>query len=206
MRNKKCYNNLAFKRRRFIFFYPIYLISVHTYKRIVNLGRSYKETKKTLIATFLLLLFVLMFFKTSFIIPRKMIRYFHVHSAVEKVGGHEQLQRDLWLDGEFRDLGGAVGVAHLVREVHADLLKHVRGDLAEVDLVRLVLGELAGAAEHGLDGARGEGVVALHDELVAVRRDEFHVHRLRSLAAAERGRAGPLPGVHGFGHSALGGV
>ena len=33
--------------------------------------------------------------------------------AVEEVGGHEQLQRDLWRDGELGDLRGTVGVAHL---------------------------------------------------------------------------------------------
>ncbi len=33
--------------------------------------------------------------------------------AVEEVGGHEQLQRDLWRDGELGDLGGTVRVAHL---------------------------------------------------------------------------------------------
>ena len=46
-------------------------------------------------------------------------------STVEEVGSHEKLEGDLGLDGELRDLGGAVGVAHLVREVHAHLLQHV---------------------------------------------------------------------------------
>ena len=55
-------------------------------------------------------------------------------SAVQEVTGHEQLQRDLGLDGELRDLGGAVGVADLVGEVHAHLLQHVGRDLPEVDL------------------------------------------------------------------------
>lgn len=45
--------------------------------------------------------------------------------AVEEVGGHEELQGDLWGDGELWDLCGAVGVAHFVGEVHAHLLKHV---------------------------------------------------------------------------------
>ncbi len=39
--------------------------------------------------------------------------------AVEEVGGHEELQRDLWRYGKLGDLGGAVGVAHLKE-------KHVR--------------------------------------------------------------------------------
>jgi len=76
------------------------------------------------------------------------------HLAVEEVGGHEQLQRDLGRDGELGDLGGAVGEADLVREIHADLLQHVRRDLAEVDLVSLVLGELSRAGQHRLDGPR----------------------------------------------------
>jgi hypothetical protein len=33
--------------------------------------------------------------------------------AVEEVGGHEELERDLWRDGKLGDLGGTVGVAHL---------------------------------------------------------------------------------------------
>ena len=39
----------------------------------------------------------------------------------QEVGGHEQLQGNFGLDGEFRNLRGAVGVPDLVREVHADL-------------------------------------------------------------------------------------
>lgn len=41
--------------------------------------------------------------------------------AIQKVCGHEQFQGYLWCDGEFRYLCGAVGIAHLVGEVHADL-------------------------------------------------------------------------------------
>lgn len=41
--------------------------------------------------------------------------------AVEEVRGHEQLEGDLRLDGELGDLRARVGVAHLVREVHAHL-------------------------------------------------------------------------------------
>ena len=59
-----------------------------------------------------------------------------VSLAVQEVSCHEQLQRDLGLDGEFRDFGGAVGVTDLVGEVHAHLLQDVGGDLAEVDLER----------------------------------------------------------------------
>ena len=42
--------------------------------------------------------------------------------AVEEVGGHEELESDLWGNWELGDLGGAVGEADLVGEVHADLL------------------------------------------------------------------------------------
>lgn len=48
-----------------------------------------------------------------------------MHSAVEKIGRHEQLQRHVRRDVELGDLGGRVGVAHLVNEVLAHLLQHV---------------------------------------------------------------------------------
>ena len=95
------------------------------------------------------------------------------HLAVKEVGGHEELQRDLGRDGELGDLGGAVGEADLVREIHADLLQHVRRDLAEVDLVSLVLGELSRAGQHRLDGPRGQSIFSLHYELMPVAGDEF---------------------------------
>lgn len=41
--------------------------------------------------------------------------------AIQKVCGHEQFQGYLWCDGELGDLCGAVGVADLIGEVHADL-------------------------------------------------------------------------------------
>lgn len=41
--------------------------------------------------------------------------------AIQKVCGHEQFQGYLWCDGEFRYLCGAVGIADLIGEVHADL-------------------------------------------------------------------------------------
>ena len=46
-------------------------------------------------------------------------------SAVEKVGGHEKLERDLGLNRKVGYLRRAVRVAHFVREIHADLLQHV---------------------------------------------------------------------------------
>ena len=49
-------------------------------------------------------------------------------SAVEEVGGHEELERDLGSDRELWDLGRAVRVANFVGEVHADLLQHVRSE------------------------------------------------------------------------------
>lgn len=45
-----------------------------------------------------------------------------VASAVEEVCCHEQLEGNLWGNGELGDLGGAVCVAHLVCEVLAHLL------------------------------------------------------------------------------------
>jgi hypothetical protein len=44
--------------------------------------------------------------------------------AVEEVGGHEELQRDLWRDGKLGDLGGTVGVAHL-KEKNVRISKHL---------------------------------------------------------------------------------
>lgn len=41
--------------------------------------------------------------------------------AIQKVCGHEQFQGYLWSYGEFRYLCGAVGIADLIGEVHADL-------------------------------------------------------------------------------------
>ena len=125
----------------------------------------------------------------------------NISSTVEEVGRHEELQGDFRWDGELRDLGGAVGVLDLVGEVHADLLEDVRRDLPEVDLVGLVLAELAGPGQHGLDGAGRQGVVPLDDELVTVRGDEFDVHRLRALAAAVHSGVGlshRVVGGHGF--------
>ena len=54
-------------------------------KQIVNSGRSYKDFKKTShLETFLLSSLFLIFFKTSFIIPRKMIRYFDSMSSIQQ--------------------------------------------------------------------------------------------------------------------------
>ena len=85
---------------------------------------------------------------------------------------------------------------HLVSEVHADLLQDVAGDLSEVHLVGFVLGELTRPGEHGLDGAAGQSVVPLHDELVAVAGDEFDIHGLGPLAPPVH----LLPGVHAAVH------
>ena len=70
------------------------------------------------------------------------------------------------------------------------------GDLPEVHLVGLVLGELARPREHGLDGAAGQGMVPLHDELLAVAGDELDVHGLWPLAPT----VNLLPGVHAAFH------
>jgi len=120
-------------------------------------------------------------------------------STVEEVGSHQEFEGDLGWNGKLRNLSGAVGVLDFVGEVHADLLEDVRGYLAEVDLVGLVLAELARSGQHGLDCARGEGVVSLDDELVAVRRDELDVHGVGALAAAVN------PRVAGLSHHVVGG-
>ena len=63
----------------------------------------------------------------------------------------------------------------------------------EVQLVGLVVEELSGPADHALDGARAEGVVAPHDELVTVRRHELQVRRVRPHAeGAHRISAHPV--------------
>jgi len=45
--------------------------------------------------------------------------------AVKEIGSHQQLQGNLRGNGEFRNFSAAVGVAHLVGEVHANLLQDV---------------------------------------------------------------------------------
>ena len=116
-------------------------------------------------------------------------------SAVQEVGSHQQLQSNLGGNRKLWDLCGTVGVAnleerfrydnlvrgwaavncsaHLISEVHADLLQHMRGNLTEVDFVGLVLRELARTREHSLDGSTGQSVLSLHNELVAVTGDEL---------------------------------
>ena len=49
-------------------------------------------------------------------------------SALQEICSHEYLECDLGLDGELRDLRGAVGVARLEVEEHADLAQDVRGE------------------------------------------------------------------------------
>ncbi len=44
--------------------------------------------------------------------------------------------------------------------------------------------EQTGPAEHGFDGAGGEGVLALDDELVTVGADQLDVHGVGPLTAA----------------------
>ena len=135
-------------------------------------------------------------------------------STIQKVCCHQKLESNLRGNGELWNLSGAVCVAdlelkmasimflhryfytHLVSEVHADLLQHVAGDLPEVHLVSLVLGELPRPGEHGLDGAAGQGVVPLHDELLAVAGDELDVHGVWPLTPS----VNLLPSVHATFH------
>lgn len=74
-------------------------------------------------------------------------------SAVEKIGSHEEFKSYFWRDWKFGNLGGAVGVPHFISEIHAHFLENVRGNLAKVDLVCLILGELSRSGQHCLDGS-----------------------------------------------------
>lgn len=66
--------------------------------------------------------------------------------TIQKVCSHEQFQGDLRSDGEFRYFCGAVGVADLVGEVHADLGQNVRGNLPEVHFVGFIFSKLSWSA------------------------------------------------------------
>jgi len=46
--------------------------------------------------------------------------------TVEEVGGHQQFQSDFGSNGKLGNFGRAVGVTHLVSEVHAHLLQNMR--------------------------------------------------------------------------------
>lgn len=70
--------------------------------------------------------------------------------AIQKVCSHEQFQCDLRSDGKFRYFCGAVGVADLVGEVHADLGQDVRRNLPEVHFIGFILSKLT-----CMDGYRG---------------------------------------------------
>jgi len=108
-------------------------------------------------------------------------------SAVEEVCRHEQFKGDLGGDGELGDLRRAVGVANLVSKVHADFLKNVRRNLPEIDFVSFVLCKLSWSRQHGLDGPGGKRIVPLNDKLVTVAADQFHIHSIWPLTAAEGG-------------------
>merc|ERR1719219_1621481 len=68
----------------------------------------------------------------------------------------------------------------------------MRGNLTEVDFVRLVLRELARTREHSLDSSTGQSILSLHNELVAITGDELDKHGIRALTATED----RLTGVH----------
>ena len=69
----------------------------------------------------------------------------------------------------------------LVSEIHADFPQDMTRNLPEVDLVGLVLSELARTREHGLDGSTGQSVLPLDDELVAVAADQLDVPSFKYL-------------------------
>ena len=55
-------------------------------------------------------------------------------NALEVVGRHEQLERDLGLDGELGNANVRVGVPHLVVEILDHLLQDGRVNIRELDL------------------------------------------------------------------------
>lgn len=63
--------------------------------------------------------------------------------TIEKIGRHQQLERQAGHDRELGNVGGGVGVAGLVLKVLAHLLQQVRGNVAKVNLVRFVLRKVA---------------------------------------------------------------
>ena len=67
------------------------------------------------------------------------LRLFHWNLlTVEEVCSHQELESNLWRNGELWDLGGAVGESDLVGEVHTNFLENMRGDLSEVHLICLI--------------------------------------------------------------------
>merc|ERR1719278_1634148 len=73
----------------------------------------------------------------------------------------------------------------------------MRGNLSEVHFVGLVLRELARTREHSLDSSTGQSVLSLHNELMAITRDELHKHGIRALTATEDRLTGVHVGVAG---------
>ena len=105
--------------------------------------------------------------------------------AVEEVRRHQKFQGNLGLDGELWDFSGTVGVTNLVCEVTADIGEDMGRDLTKIHLIRLIFCKLAWSRQHSLDGARGEGVISLDDELMSVAADELDVLGVGALAPSE---------------------
>lgn len=61
-------------------------------------------------------------------------------------------------------------------------LSNVR-DLPKVYLICLIFSELSRTAKHGFNCAGGQSMVPFNNKLVAVRRDQLHIHRFRALTA-----------------------
>ena len=49
-----------------------------------------------------------------------------INLTVKEIGCHQQLQCDLGSNWELGNLSRAVGVSHLVSEIHANLLQNMR--------------------------------------------------------------------------------
>merc|ERR1739848_531993 len=61
----------------------------------------------------------------------------------------------------------------------------MRGNLTEVDFVRLVLRELARTREHPMDSSTGQSILSLHNELVAITGDELDKPRANNVRWTE---------------------
>mmetsp|Transcript_31644 Transcript_31644/g.94670 ORF Transcript_31644/g.94670 Transcript_31644/m.94670 type:complete len:171 (+) Transcript_31644:396-908(+) len=102
--------------------------------------------------------------------------------AIEVIGSHEELQRDLRLDGEFGYPPRRVAVFDLVVHVSDDLLQYVPGDVREADEVLLGLLELT--LEHGLHGlGPGDGDPLLEEDFVSLGADQLYIDVLGFVVA-----------------------
>jgi hypothetical protein len=94
--------------------------------------------------------------------------------AIQVLGSHQQLQSSFWLDGEFWDASGSIGVLRLVVEVSHHAFKRVARDIGESDDIALGLPERP--FQHDTNClAAGDGHLALDKEFMAFSRDKLDV-------------------------------